>query len=137
MSKQQKYDDFGRGYYKQDNLYSSEDYDELINSPRNPSYKSSANLIGSLKVGDKPDEMSIDTHLPVIDLDFPCRLVESSPGHFHLYIDREINTEQYSNLLNAFAAAGLVEFGFLNSFKKHKQTFVRPSWIKKIPKEKL
>lgn len=52
-------------------------------------------------------------HMPVIDLDLPCRLIESrTPGHHHLYIDRPMTFDQYMKILHAMAEAGIVEWGF-------------------------
>lgn len=66
------------------------------------------NLIGSacdLAPGDDPEKA---VHMPVIDIDHPCRLVESeTPGHFHLFIDVEMTWE----LLGGLVAVGIVEPG--------------------------
>lgn len=55
-------------------------------------------------------------HKPVLDLDFPCELVPSAtPGHFHLYMDKEVAWEDYLKVLKAMAGAGLIEWGYLNA----------------------
>ena len=66
------------------------------------------------------------THLPAIDIDFPCQLVESStPGHFHLYIDKEISQDAYHAILKALTDAGIVQRGFYKSAVRRGQTFLR------------
>lgn len=65
-------------------------------------------------------------HAPVIDLDWPCRLVPSStPGHFHLYIDCEVNSGAYFDMLDAMARAGVVEEGYANVSRERGASFVR------------
>lgn len=73
-----------------------------------------------------------DLHGPVIDLDFPCRLVPSStPGHFHLYMERAITWADYVKVLDALVEAGLVENGFLRSALKRGATYVRRPGVQK------
>lgn len=77
-----------------------------------------ANLIASL--------CDDGLHMPVIDLDIPCRLVPSrTPGHHHLYIDQPITWDAFVPILDAMAAAGLVEYGYVNASKARGTTFVR------------
>lgn len=72
----------------------AEDYKEVE--------ESEANIVGSVTAD--------GTHLPIFDLDFPCRLVESStPGHFHLFADKPISAEALFDVLDAMAKAGLIE----------------------------
>ena len=86
-----------------------------------------ANLIGSLCKNGR--------HLPVIDVDLPCRLVPSTtPGHFHLYIEREMEHEPYMAMLKALAEAGIVNRFYAEVARLRGQTFVRPPWVKKPPK---
>ena len=71
-------------------------------------------------------------HMPAIDIDFPCRLVESStPEHFHLYIDHEITQEQYMDILRVLMSAGIVQRGFYRSALRRGQTFLRLPGVKK------
>lgn len=59
-------------------------------------------------------------HLPVFDLDFPCRLIESqTPGHFHLYIDHQIEEWQFRQLLRAFQQAELVQKRWVENFERN------------------
>lgn len=65
-------------------------------------------------------------HLPVIDLDFPARLVPSrTPGHYHLYLDMPLSWAKYQRLLRALLAADLIGNDFYDLAMKHKQTFAR------------
>lgn len=86
-----------------------------------------ANLVGSLCKNGR--------HLPVIDIDLPCLLVPSTTlGHYHLYIDRELEHEAYMVLLKALAEAGIVNRFYAEAARIRGQTFVRPPWVKKPPK---
>ena len=85
-----------------------------------------ANLVSSLT----PNER----HAPVLDLDFPCQLVPSTtPGHFHLYLDKTVTWEQYRGLLDALFAAGLIEEGFHRMSLQRGATFVRKPGVMKEP----
>lgn len=65
-------------------------------------------------------------HKPVIDLDLPCRLVESgTPGHFHLYIDREVEQTTYFRMLDVLADAGIVERGYAEVSRRKGYSAVR------------
>jgi homocysteine S-methyltransferase len=69
---------------------------------------------------------------PVFDIDYPARLVPSTtPGHWHLYLDRDVPWDKYEKVLEAMADAGLIEEGFVAAAKKGKGTFVRPPHVKK------
>lgn len=71
-------------------------------------------------------------HLPCIDLDFPCELIESStPGHFHLYLNKETTWENYKLLLDALLRCGYIEEGFHNQAIQAGQTFVRQPGVYK------
>jgi len=71
-------------------------------------------------------------HRPIVDLDLPAALVPSStPGHFHLYIDKPMSWAKYAALLEAFEAAGLIETGYLFASLERGHTAVRLPWIKK------
>jgi hypothetical protein len=81
--------------------------------------KNNANLISDLGEDNK--------HYPVIDLDIPCRLLESStPGHFHLYIDKAVpNWFEYLALLSQMVKCGLVEEQFYKAASRRGMAFVR------------
>jgi hypothetical protein len=76
------------------------------------------NLVSSMTVnGD---------HRPVIDIDGGCQVVPSkTPGHFHLYIDKAIDWNEYRNLLWALVRCGLVEPNYLRAAEDAQKTFVR------------
>lgn len=83
-----------------------------------------ANLVSSLTEN--------GTHAPVLDLDFPARLVESStPGHFHLYLEREMDWDTYSELLAALANAGILEQGYVRAMLSRGATYVRRNGVYK------
>ena len=82
-----------------------------------------ANIITSLG----PDGM----HYPVIDLDVPCELRESSPGKFHLFIDAPARESDYFSMLWAMAKAGLVEHGYVSASESRGYSAARLPWIKK------
>lgn len=71
-------------------------------------------------------------HRPVLDIDFPAQLIPSStPGHFHLYLDREIEHKKYLRLLDALVECGLIEEGYCNASQDRGYTAVRLPWVKK------
>lgn len=74
-------------------------------------------------------------HSPVLDIDFPARLVPSStPGHFHLYLDGlSMTWQDYEKLLNSLAAAGVVQEGYVYASIARKATAVRVPGCKKEP----
>lgn len=59
------------------------------------------------------------THKPAIDLDVDCKLVPSrTPGHWHLYIDKEMSWESYKSLLRVMANVGIIEKGYYEASVK-------------------
>lgn len=71
-------------------------------------------------------------HALLLDLDVPAYLVPSStPGHSHLYVDVEIEQEDYWALLDALAKCGVIEKGYAQASKKKGGTFLRLPWVKK------
>lgn len=64
-------------------------------------------------------------HKPVIDIDLPCTLVESSPGKHHLYIDAEVKDVAYFAMLDAMAKAGVVEAGYVHASRRRGYSAVR------------
>jgi hypothetical protein len=111
----------GRTTYYQENLGSNTYVSGAMSPPI--VHPTRSNLVGS-KYGDK--------HLPVIDLDMPCVLLDSStPGHHHLYIDREVDEDKYFKLLDALVDAGLVQRGFAWAARKNGQTYVRKPGVRK------
>lgn len=108
----------GRKMYLQRDMDDYDEHGRTHRSTPHPMPLERANLISS--------EVEPDTHMPVIDLDFPARIIPSSTdGHGHLYIDQEITWEQYLALLEGFQKAGLIQDAWLASAKQDKRSYVR------------
>lgn len=89
-----------------------------------PDSKFEPNLISS--------ELDNGMHAPAIDIDLPCHLVPSStPGHFHLYIDKELTWTQYHQLLSVLTDIGIVEQGFYDQTVRFRRSFLRLPHVKK------
>jgi hypothetical protein len=126
-------DPVGRRYYSCPGLDDMGDSAAPLGDParqegdhetRTPCARAEANLISSL--------CEDGQHRPVIDLDIPCRLVESSTaGHFHLYIDVAMDPEQMLAMLRAMVEAGVVQPGFLRHAEQRGAAFVRPEGVTK------
>jgi hypothetical protein len=70
------------------------------------------NLILSLLEDEGPGRMD-SLHYPVIDIDFPCKLVPSqTDGHYHLYLHKAVSWCDYIGILQALAKAGIIERGY-------------------------
>lgn len=92
--------------------------DSMLNQERIPATKDDANLVSSLTASGK--------HMPAIDIDLPVRVVESStPGHYHLFIDKEVEQEHYWQILRALYEAGIVERGFYELSVARGASFLR------------
>lgn len=71
-------------------------------------------------------------HAPVIDIDYPIMVIPSStPGHYHLYIEKAILWEDYAYLLMVLAKIGLIEEGFAQASIFREYSAVRLPWVKK------
>lgn len=71
-------------------------------------------------------------HTVMLDLDCPAALIPSStPGHWHLYIARQLTWRDYAKLLTVLGEVGILEPGFVNASLKRKQTFLRMPWVRK------
>lgn len=71
-------------------------------------------------------------HRPILDIDFPAQLIPSStPGHFHLYLDKPMPWRTYAKLLRALAEAEIIEPGYARASEARKYTAVRLPWISK------
>ena len=98
---------------------------------------SEANLVGSVvpapfRYDALAGQDTTELHMPVIDIDVPCKLIESTtPGHFHLYIDRTVTWEQYCGLLRAMVDCGYVEEGYYQAALRRGATFVRKPGVLK------
>ena len=71
-------------------------------------------------------------HKPVLDIDLPVKLTESStPGHYHLFIDKELTWGQYTKLLDALETCGIIEPGYRSASLQRGYTAVRVPWVRK------
>jgi hypothetical protein len=101
-------------------------YDEPRKQPDEVENIDNANIVTSKVKG------TINQHKPVLDIDFPATLIPSStPGHFHLFLDREMSWFVYEKLLYALADAGILEEGYVGASIQRGYTAVRLPWIKK------
>ena len=70
-------------------------------------------------------------HRPMIDLDFDAALLPSStPGHWHLYLDKVMDDETYKEFIKAMNHFGIVANGNVNQLKKG-GTFLRLPHVRK------
>lgn len=74
-------------------------------------------------------------HAPVLDIDFPVVVIPSTtPGHFHLYIEKEVCWTDYSMLLDALAECGIIEKGYARASQERGAAYVRvPTAVKPSP----
>jgi hypothetical protein len=87
-----------------------------------------AELISSLN--------STGMHRPLLDIDFPAVVIPSTtPGHGHLYIDKEMSWKDYKKLLNLFADLGIIEHGYRGASLARGYSALRLPWIKKEKEE--
>lgn len=83
------------------------------------------------------EEVDEELFAPVIDLDFPCKLVPSSTkNHYHLFINKALTKKQFIDLLSGLHSAGLIDTGFVNQYDDSETTFVRIRDKKYDPKPK-
>jgi hypothetical protein len=109
----------------EDMLYADVDFDEhYSNYPTLIRDIEQANVITS-------KTNNSNTHKPVLDIDLPIKVIESSPGKHHLYIDKEMTWDQYSRLLLAMTDAGILEDGYVRASLERGFTALRLPWIKK------
>ena len=105
-----------RGLYRTVAPISDSPYEE--DPDRVKSEHGYATLVGS--------KLENGNHMPVIDLDLPCMLVESStPGHFHLYINKEMSYGQMLTVIQAMTDAVIVQPGFNKFTRLRGEAFVR------------
>jgi len=71
-------------------------------------------------------------HRPLIDIDFGAELIPSStPGHYHLYLEKDMIWEQYEKLLIVLEEVGIIGKGVLTAAQYRKFTSLRLPWVKK------
>lgn len=96
-----------------------------------------ANSISSEIVRADADTWNIDSdqrgkHIPVLDLDFDAALIPSStPGHFHLILDRPMSWTNYEKLLTVLGEVGILEPGFVGASRRRKASWIRTPWTRK------
>ncbi len=101
-------------YFKLD----GEDYFGNEEETLTPATVHSGNLITS--------ELTNGNHAPALDIDLPCQLVESqTPGHFHLYISKEMSWRKYKKLMKSLAKAGILEKKYVKHSIKKKKSCLR------------
>lgn len=72
-------------------------------------------------------------HKLLVDIDYPVLAIDSStPGHSHLYIDKELTWDQVQRVLDVLAEVGLVEEGYVAASKRRGVTHLRVPWLKKL-----
>jgi len=84
-----------------------------------------ANIVSSMLVN--------SMHAPALDIDkIEVRVVPSTtPGNYHLYIDKQMTWEQYKRLLFVLADVGIIERNYLNASLAKGQTFLRKPGVLK------
>lgn len=71
-------------------------------------------------------------HLPVLDIDMDCVLVDSStPGHHHLVINKPMSEHSYLKLLKVLSEYGIVQPGYAKFSNLRKKSWIRAPWVKK------
>lgn len=75
-------------------------------------------------------------HKVILDVDIPAQLIPSTtPGHFHLYIDHELDEDVYFRLLDALADAGVIEDGYRGASQARGFTAARLPWVPKVARK--
>lgn len=104
-----------RTYWSSPNLEVEPSWSDEMHLVRD---KYNANLVSSLCNNGK--------HQPTLDIDLPCKLVESkTPGHYHLYIDHDLTFDQYKRLIDVMADIGLVGEGIRMQMENRGMTCLR------------
>lgn len=71
-------------------------------------------------------------HRPLLDIDFPVKVIPSTtPGHYHLYIDKPMTLERYERLLDCLSDANIIEYGYAQASIDRGYTALRLPWVKK------
>jgi hypothetical protein len=109
-------------WYKK-RLFSSADPKDDGISPV-PATEDKANLVSSLT--DK------GMHMPVIDIDYSAELLPSStPGHFHLYLNKAVPWSDYKKVLLALYEAHLIQKGYYDWSIERGMSMLRRPGVKK------
>lgn len=71
-------------------------------------------------------------HKILLDLDFDAALIPTStPGHFHLYIDKTLTPTEYEEFLNVCLSIGLIAGGNMNQWNNHQKQYLRLPHVRK------
>lgn len=102
---------------------------QRVNFPRTQNEAEAVLVSSRIDVPDEPSpfwNLPQTMHAPILDLDFPCHVVESStPGHSHLYLDKPITARKYRRLLKALWKAGMIEEGYYRASLTRDATHLR------------
>lgn len=81
---------------------------------------------------DYPGAEHLKLHAPVLDIDYHAELIPSStPGHFHLVLDKALPWDKYQKVMRALADADLIEPGYAGASSARGYSAIRLPWIKK------
>lgn len=81
------------------------------------------------------DPERANLHMPVLDIDYSANLIPSgTEGHYHLYLNKPIEWEDYVMLLSTMAAVGLIEEGYAAASIRRGYSAARVPWK---PKRKM
>lgn len=101
-------------------------YDEVLEGDVDPT---KANLVTS-KV--HPRYFMDDMHKVVLDIDMDAALVPSTtPGHFHLYLEKYMPAQVYQRFLKDMAKYGIISEGYAAYAARRGETGARTPWTKK------
>lgn len=101
------------------------DTDDPLNTKRKEVKSGKGNLYSSQLQGQ-------EYHCPTLDIDLECELHESTtPGHFHLYIDKPMRWDRYKDLLDVLYDLDIIQQGFYEMSLERKATFLRKPGVKK------
>lgn len=95
--------------------------------PRIVASLAEANLIDSRVPGKE------GLHRPIFDFDgIECTLIPSStPGNFHLYLEKEVEFDKFLKVLEAMVEAGLIQRGFHQLTRLRGAAYARKPGVKK------
>lgn len=98
---------------------------EVVNPLAPPSETVTPQVVSSELADTVKNHHRDGNHVVAIDVDLPCHLIETSPGHHHLVIEREMSWARYRALLVALAEADIIERGFLEACLERRASHLR------------